>query len=183
MLERATGNLKFEDTDIVIGPGLTRSEFLKAGIPAVTHWINEPWRSWVLPICKGGRDFGVTLFFQGERLYQVYLTDSDSRFGTSWMNYSPEKERARQESHDSWLIQGCGVPPGSYPWGTVWSGPNSTGDRLATIVIPEPGFFPRIRLHKALPPLGGGRVQFWAVPGTVGRFSWRRHESPSHEVL
>lgn len=135
MLERATGNLGFDGTALVVGPGLTRTAFLKAGLPAVTHWINEPWHSWILTGRKSGREFGVTLFFQGEHLYQVYLVDSDSRFGTSWMNYSPEKERARQESHEAWLIGRCTVPPGSYPWGTVWSGPNSTGDRLATIVI------------------------------------------------
>lgn len=140
MLDRADGNLRFEDPDIVIGPGLTRKAFLgsAAGAGALTHSANEPWHSWTLPRCRAGLEFTVTLVFEGEQLRTVHLSNNDPAFGTCWMNYTPEKEIAKQGTHDAWLVSQCHIPPGTYPWGSVWSGLLHARDRLATILIRYP---------------------------------------------
>lgn len=137
MLDRASGNLCFDGLDVVMGPGLTRSDFLKSGVAsrATAHAANEPWHSWCLPGVGPDPGFHVTLTFENERLTEVRLVNADPAYGTSWMTYTEEKERARQGAHDRWLVSRCCVPPGTYPWGSVWSGLLNPRDRLATIVV------------------------------------------------
>jgi hypothetical protein len=97
----------------------------------------------------GDRNVGVRLLFEGERLEGYRLAILDPRYGTSWDDWSEEKQLAQRDAHDQWLVEmlGPGVrtrAPGgmelsyTFPWGDVWStydprsGGSSIGVRYAT---------------------------------------------------
>jgi hypothetical protein len=79
-----------------------------------------------------GLVFGVDLVFDGERLdcYSMWL--ADPRYGTSWDDWSEEKQLAQRDAHGAWLVKSLGPgerkpsPQGpelsyTFPWGDVLS--------------------------------------------------------------
>jgi hypothetical protein len=138
MFDAKTGTLTFEQPPTVIGPSLTRDQFLASPLAAgaTTLIKNEPYHSWALkgPFRSAGLDLNLVLWFHGQKLTRVSLMDRDPRFGTSWAEYSLEKEMARMASHDAWLSR---VLPKqrTYPWGRVWSGYDERGGFSDIIVI------------------------------------------------
>jgi len=75
---------------------------------------------------SAGLDLLVVLWFRGQQLTMVSLMDPDPRFGTSWADYSGEKEMARKASHDAWLARAL-APDRNASWGSVWSGYDERG--------------------------------------------------------
>jgi hypothetical protein len=79
-----------------------------------------------------GKALGVQLHFEGGRLYGYSVSLTDARYGTSWDDYSEEKQIAKRDAHDAWLVASLGQgtrepsPCGpelryALPWGDVWS--------------------------------------------------------------
>ena len=130
MFDASTGALTFEEPPAVISPSLTRDQFLagKLAHGATTHVDNEPYHSWKLDgtFRSSGLDLLVVLWFHGQQLTMVSLMNPDPRFGTSWADYSLEKEMARKTSHDAWLSRVL-PSPHNLSWGSVWSGYDDKG--------------------------------------------------------
>ena len=124
MLDPDRGILSFEQPAVAIAPSLTRDQFLQSDLAAdaTTHVENEPHHSWRLaPRFRAGAvEFIVVLWFHDQRLVRLTLMDADDRFGTSWAEYSIEKELARKRSHDAWLAASL-QSRDEFPWGRVWS--------------------------------------------------------------
>jgi hypothetical protein len=137
MIDPRTGILTFEKPLVQIHSALSRADFLEStwANGAVDFVVNEPWHSWKR---KGGyksgrSSFDVVLFFEGERLDMITFSDCDSKFGTSWGDWSVENEMNRHESHYKWLAA-CIGNQRSFPWGSVWSGCDpKTGDAAIAI--------------------------------------------------
>jgi hypothetical protein len=130
MFDASTGILSFERPAVVISPAMTRAAFLASPLAegATSHIKNEPFHSWKL---KGSYrsaqlDLLVVVWFRDEKLTMISLMDPDSRYGTSWEDYSLEKEMKRKASHDAWLSR---VLPSQtdYSWGSVRSDYNDRG--------------------------------------------------------
>ena len=79
-----------------------------------------------------GKALGVQLHFEGDRLYGYSVSLADPRYGTSWDDYTEEKQIAKRDAHDAWLVASLGQgtrepsPRGpelryALPWGDVWS--------------------------------------------------------------
>jgi hypothetical protein len=125
MFNAQNGELTFDRPAVCIGPSLRRSEFEDAAWAqgAAGMVFNGPWASWKL---KGQYwslelPFTVIVYFEGERLAMLDFCNADPQFGTSWEDYSEEKERRRKQSHDGWLNKSLGRHR-SFPWGEVTSG-------------------------------------------------------------
>ena len=143
-IDATTGALKLDDYDTAIGPHLGRAAFLAApvGQAARDLTVNEPWHSWKLACRIGGEAFMLALYFHGETLDMAVLALSDGRYGTSWDDYSEDKEKARHAAHRRWIDDelkryGKSLWSGSrrtFPWGAVSADydPRSGG---ASIVI------------------------------------------------
>ena len=142
MIDPQTGIISFEQPLVQFGPALTRTEFLSApwAIEAADFIVNEPWHSWKLggPHLSGSVPFVIVLFFHGEDLKMVDFAHSDPKFGTSWDDYSVEKEMNRKASHDQWLSACIGLQR-AFPWGSVWSGYDERGGGSSIFVRYEPG--------------------------------------------
>ena len=67
-----------------------------------------------------GEEIGMSLCFFHGRLSMVTLAVIDDRFGTSWSDWSEEKERARTAATEGWLDR-IGFPVGKYPWGLIFA--------------------------------------------------------------
>ncbi len=78
------------------------------------------------------RNVGVRLLFEGERLDGYRLWIVDPRYGTTWDDWSEDRQLAQRDAHDEWLLGMLGpgarkrAPGGmelsySLPWGDVWS--------------------------------------------------------------
>ena len=137
MINPDDGVLAFEEPSLRIGPGLQRSEFLDADWAqgASVLVANEPWQSLKLDGEYRSRSlkFVLILYFHGDRLARIDFCASDPKFGTSWEDYSEEKERQRQASHDAWLWE-CLGERRSFWWGTVWSGIDPKGGGSSIVV-------------------------------------------------
>lgn len=137
MIDPLSDVLVFDSPAITIRPDLTRQEFLEAPYSqhASDSVVNEPWHSWQLAgeYRSGMISFLVVLFFQGDRLNMVDLSNADAAFGETWSEYSLEKEAQREASHNRWLSE-CIGKKRKFDWGTVWSGVDQRGGG-ASIVI------------------------------------------------
>jgi hypothetical protein len=82
---------------------------------------------------RGGRlCSSEALLFEHERLDGCRLWICDPRYGTSWDDWSEEKQLALRDAHDSWLVEmlgpgsrfawaGGSLPEYRFEWGEVWS--------------------------------------------------------------
>ena len=138
MLDPATGEVVLATTSLRLGPRLTRAAFLASatGSQATPGTSNPPWRQYGTVFASG--EVGpfpadVTLQFQDDVLEWVTIMNLGAAFGTSWDDWSREREDLRRRAHDDWL-RDSGLPPGKYPFGEVWSD-YSEKDALSRIVI------------------------------------------------
>jgi hypothetical protein len=129
MIDPQTGTLSFEQPAVQVGPALTRGQFLSAawGREGPDLTAKQPWYSRKFVGCKlpgqylsASVSFAVWLTFEGRRLRGVELCNGDPAFGTSWDDYSEEKELLRKATHDEWLAASLGERR-SFPWGTARS--------------------------------------------------------------
>jgi hypothetical protein len=129
------------DTGSLVLPGarierdLTRTSFLAS--PLGAHARSEDMHTgWMLAYLGAqdldGLTFAVVLHFEGERLDRYSLSLTDPRYGTSWDDYTEEKQIAQRDANDAWLVASLGQgtrepsPCGpelrySFPWGDAWS--------------------------------------------------------------
>ena len=106
MFDAATGTLTFDNLQTSIGSNLSRTQFLQSSlaVDARTLVANEPWHSWVLkPHFNCDLTFIVAVYFHAEILKWVHLTNVDPQFGTSWSEWSEQKQLALKATHDAWL--------------------------------------------------------------------------------
>lgn len=112
---------------MVLGPRLTRDLFLASRLAehARVLEIDEPRYGYLFFVPPGGLGetaFRVSLRFHGESLTSLELMAVDARFGTSWSDWTEEKEQDRRRFHDEWLETASGLKPGRYSWGGLESG-------------------------------------------------------------
>ena len=133
MIDRDTGALVLPDGRIE--RELTRSSLLSSLLAKGTRSedMQTGWAQvYLKPRRLGGREFGVHLVFEGERLDSYALSLHDPQYGTSWDDWSEAKELARRNAHDAWLEAGLGKGKSegagrarelryTFPWGRVWS--------------------------------------------------------------
>jgi hypothetical protein len=123
MLDPNTGLLVIDSPRGEIGPSLTRTRFLEtpAFSRATISVKNEPWCSWVLKGQRIGQDeFAIVIYFYGEEIRTVVLQNASPALGTSWADYTEEKERLRKNAHDKWVRQNLAGQKNA-SWGTVKS--------------------------------------------------------------
>jgi hypothetical protein len=83
---------------------------------------NEPYSSFALPTVQfEGHSFAWSLWFHGSVLQRVSIQCADTEFGSSWSDWSEERELARKRFHDSMLqaILGENWSHQRFPWGAV----------------------------------------------------------------
>jgi hypothetical protein len=133
VIDRETGALVLPSGRI--GSAVTRTVFLASPLAAQERCVDVStgWTQvYLTPQAVDGLTFGVKVVFEGEQLDGYSLWIVDARYGTSWDNWSEEKELARRDAHDTWLTAALG--PGerrlssngpdlsySFSWGEVWS--------------------------------------------------------------
>ena len=145
MLDPATGDVILATTGLRLGRGMTRTEFLASpiGAQATPGTINPPWANYGAVFAAG--EVGpfpadLTVQFQDEALAWLTIMNLSAEFGSSWDDWSREKEDARRRAHTEWLRQSA-LPPGRYSFGEVWSD-YSEKDALSQIVIRYAGGAP-----------------------------------------
>lgn len=119
-----TGTVTLPEIDAFISPSLSRYVFLSTpsfqGASVVVR--NEPWCSYDLPpIPLPETNLYVRFQFHDQRLTDVSLTHSAPQFGSSWADWSEERELARKAFHESWLARELHLSPGYFPWGEIVS--------------------------------------------------------------
>lgn len=120
MIDRSTGSLHFDD-GIVIGPALTRTQFLnmQVGETREVSVKNEPWCSWrVTRLKAGGRMFIAILQFQSEQLQSVELVESDQVGFGDWKDWSEAHELENLQRYEEFLTRELGSNR-SFTWGSA----------------------------------------------------------------
>ena len=77
----------------------------------------------------GGHSFAWSLWFHGSFLRRVSIQCADAEFGSSWSDWSKERELARKRFHDSLLqsVLGKDWNHQRFSWGAVDSGYDPKG--------------------------------------------------------
>ena len=124
MIERPTGLIQLPSDGISIGPLLTREQFLASTLAAQCRELvrNEPYCSFALPTVEiSGHSFAWSVWFRGSVLQRVSIHCADAEFGSSWSEWSEERELARKRFHDSLLqsILGQDWSHQRFSWGAV----------------------------------------------------------------
>jgi hypothetical protein len=133
VIDRHTGALVLPTG--IVERDLARSAFLSSPMGAQArcddmHTLGMS--AYVGPQSVDGLVFRVELHFWGEQLRGYSLWLDDPRYGTSWDDYSEEKQLAQRDAHDAWLV--ATLDPGerepsprgpelryTFPWGEVYS--------------------------------------------------------------
>ena len=121
MFDPNAGIIIFDSPRFEIGPRLTRADFSCSPVfdQAALLAKNEPWCSWNLKGLKLGEDlFVATLFFYGDQIKMLELANASPEFGTTWNDYSQEKELLRKKFHDQWISRNL-AGRSDYSWGTI----------------------------------------------------------------
>lgn len=63
----------------------------------------------------------VVVYFHGTQLHMIEISAGSPAFGTSWDDWSEEKEVQRKQIHDDLLSEELGPPPYEFPWGSAVS--------------------------------------------------------------
>ena len=99
-----------------------------ASISNPPGWLHIPEQ----PI--GGTKVMLNLHFHQGRLESIHLAVSDrSLYGASWDGWAEAKEKQRAEDTKEWLSR-AGYPPGTYPWGDVWTGYDTKGGSGGAVI-------------------------------------------------
>jgi hypothetical protein len=126
MISRATGEIQFRVESLCVGPALTREQFLASAFARDSRELvhNGPYSMFDLPRVRfGAHQFAWSLSFRGSVLQSVSIACVDAEFGSSWSDWSAERELARKRLHDSLLesVLGAGWQQQQFTWGTVYS--------------------------------------------------------------
>jgi hypothetical protein len=104
----------------VIDANFDETKAIQAG--TLTREIGNGHRWYGLPTIKQGvTEIDVSLCYYATKLIHIHFTAQGDEFGTSWDDFSEEKERKRARKTEQWLTS-INLKPGTYGWGTVWCG-------------------------------------------------------------
>ena len=116
-------------SDISLCAGLSESAFL-ASLPMLAGNGRDMRTGWVWYRLPAFEDSGVLVSisagFNLGVLEMLLLSDSSSKYGSSWDDWSEARERDRAASITKWL-SAKGYSSGQYGWGSVWSGYDPKG--------------------------------------------------------
>jgi hypothetical protein len=126
VIDPSTGKIKFSANEIMISGQLTREQFLSSTLAAQSQVIvrNEPYCSFNLPkVNFEEHSFAWSLWFHNSILQSVSIACCDSKFGTSWSDWSEDKQKACKQFHDDLLVSifGENFGSGRFLWGSVQS--------------------------------------------------------------
>ncbi|WP_157772443.1 hypothetical protein [Lacunisphaera limnophila] len=111
--------------DCIVSGSLKKSVFMSSSLFHCTKplTINPPFASYVLPEQSiDGRAYSVSLWFREESLSHVQLCDTGDEFGSSWEDWSEEKEKKRKQHHDRLLVSLLGRSREyGFGWGRIES--------------------------------------------------------------
>lgn len=115
------------DDGVLLGPDVERAAFEDSPIGQASEVAirNEPWCSFNLPRLKiDHHTLAATAYYCDSALIYISTAMVDSRFGTSWDDWSDEKEAMRHAEHQAWLEEHRGdrdIEDGwlTFPWGKV----------------------------------------------------------------
>jgi hypothetical protein len=121
MIDSATGQIRLPLDRIQIGSSLTREQFLASPLAERCRELvcNEPYCSFALPTVQfNNHTFAWSLWFCGSVLQRVLIQCADVEFGSSWSDWSEEREKSRKQLHDSLIRSLLGQ---DFSWGSVYS--------------------------------------------------------------
>ncbi len=124
MIDKATGEITL-DSGLRIPPRWREEAFLSSslGRGAVVLVANGESHTFkAQPTLISAAMFWIALTFHSAVLDRVSLELIREDDGTSWDDWSEEKEHQRRSDHDAWLTKVIGSPPPhTFPWGEVTS--------------------------------------------------------------
>ena len=133
MIDINTGEVLIESVPVTLGPKFMRRQLSALPVNCQPQIINGPHHSCTLgQQAVFGEVFFVVLYFYGQQLESIDLANASQEFGTSWNDWSEEKEMKRKEAHDRWLISQTGADARDYDWGSIYSDydPRSSGSSI-----------------------------------------------------
>src|SRR5262249_2532980 len=98
--------------------------------PLISNQGHQSFALGKLPI--GDKSFFVALYFYQGTVESIDLAIDSEEFGSSWDDWTEEKEMKRKETQDAWLVANTGSTSHVYDWGAVGSSydPRSGGSSI-----------------------------------------------------
>ena len=132
MIDSRDGRITIDAPSMIITSGMTRDQFLGSAVANIATPLNQntPWSRYAFkPVTIQGERWAADICFNAGRLYSVNLSIMRPEFGSSWSDWSEERELARKRFHDSLLesILGGDWREQRFTWGGVYSAYDQKG--------------------------------------------------------
>src|SRR5437016_1934431 len=120
-IDPKTGEVALADGAILCRPRLSKTAFLGSafGQTARLELVNEQFATYCAPVRSGADNFSLAFSFRGDAISALNLQIMDE--GSTWADWSAEKESQRRQRHDRLLAESLGPPPYTFRWGAVTS--------------------------------------------------------------
>lgn len=108
----------------------TKTQFLMSPLFDMGGWTNERdgwYAAGSIRLNLSGEEFGASVLFRHEQVHSIGLWIEDPQYGTSWNDYTEEKELARKARHETWLNANVPDWRQEFRWGAIWSGFDTKG--------------------------------------------------------
>lgn len=139
MINPQNRNITIDSPSMVISPNMRREEFLQSAVANISTPVveNAPWSSYNFkPVTIGGESFAANIYFDAGRLDSIQLGVIRPEFGSSWADWSKERQLAKKPFHDSLLESWLGTDwrKRRFAWGEVGSEFDPKGGSSSIIV-------------------------------------------------
>lgn len=124
MINIQNGELKI--ANLIISPKINKDDFIDVVkknklLKAERDMKNSYHWYYFNTLQLAGLNMAASVCFYKSNLNIITFSNTDSSLGSSWEDWSKEKELERKNSHNQWLQKVLGNPPYEYDWGSIKS--------------------------------------------------------------
>jgi hypothetical protein len=119
MIDTKNGDIYINNSQIKLTLNLSVEQFKKT--PLYSGENIKPFYSVKHSVHIANKNFKIALYFLNNKLKEIRLYSEEIALGTSWLDFSEQKELERKKEHDKWLENLIGKGPYLYSWGEIIS--------------------------------------------------------------
>lgn len=119
MIDIKSGDIYINNSQIKLTSSLSEEQFMKTSLYSGGN--TKPFYSVKHSVYIANKNFKIALYFLNNKLKEIRLYSEEIALGTSWLDFSEQKELETKKEHDKWLENVIGKGPFLYSWGEIIS--------------------------------------------------------------
>ena len=135
MINSSTGEIKFDDYDLIVHPELSLSQFQNAGLSISDSYSSgeDGWTRYSFKSCLDGLVGDFMVFFRRGKIHMLDCQPLAGAKGEDWCDVSSVEQ---QRLLDDWLVKTMRGPgPYEYAWGEISSSRDIKTGEYSIVVL------------------------------------------------